>query len=131
MKTAKGRFRVYEEHFAQGGSVSGSTRSSPLLSVLSGLVIGLLLVVTFNGSVTGAVTGFSEPACGDGTVDDGEACDDGNTAESDGCSAVWALETASSCYNGIQDADEEGTDCGGTCQACLSNGKPFTNIVLK
>lgn len=33
-----------------------------------------------------------EPACGDGTLDDGETCDDGNLLDDDGCDAVCALE---------------------------------------
>lgn len=32
------------------------------------------------------------PACGDGTVDAGEACDDGNLAPGDGCSASCTVE---------------------------------------
>ncbi|MCK6551222.1 DVUA0089 family protein [Myxococcota bacterium] len=31
--------------------------------------------------------------CGDGTIDTGEACDDGNTTSGDGCSATCVLET--------------------------------------
>jgi cysteine-rich repeat protein len=33
------------------------------------------------------------PVCGDGTVDPGEECDDGNTCDLDGCSATCAIET--------------------------------------
>lgn len=33
-----------------------------------------------------------EPACGDGTVDMGEACDDGNVVDGDGCSAMCMME---------------------------------------
>ena len=32
------------------------------------------------------------PLCGDGVVDDGEDCDDGNTVDGDGCSAVCTTE---------------------------------------
>jgi cysteine-rich repeat protein len=33
-----------------------------------------------------------EPACGDGVLDAGEQCDDGNTTDGDGCSATCILE---------------------------------------
>jgi len=33
-----------------------------------------------------------EPVCGDGVLDEGEECDDGNTADGDGCSANCTVE---------------------------------------
>ena len=36
--------------------------------------------------------GKCKPVCGDGTLDPGEQCDDGNAADGDGCSAVCILE---------------------------------------
>jgi cysteine-rich repeat protein len=32
------------------------------------------------------------PCCGDGHLDEGEECDDGNTADGDGCSATCTYE---------------------------------------
>ena len=32
-------------------------------------------------------------ACGNGVLDPGEACDDGNTASGDGCSATCTIES--------------------------------------
>ena len=49
------------------------------------------------GCVSAAATlDFAVTACGDGTVDPdaGEACDDGNTLDGDGCSATCQLEAA-------------------------------------
>jgi cysteine-rich repeat protein len=46
-------------------------------------------------------------ACGDGIVDVGEACDDGNTTSGDGCSATCTLEV---CGNGVVDAGEDCDD---------------------
>src|SRR6201995_2296863 len=43
------------------------------------------------------------PTCGNGIVDPGEQCDDGNTANSDGCEANCMLP---SCGNGIVDPGE-------------------------
>src|SRR5687768_597709 len=48
----------------------------------------LVVVLAFGcgGSSSGA------PPCGDGQVDDGEACDDGNAADRDGCSSRCVVE---------------------------------------
>ena len=45
---------------------------------------------TTKGSTTD--TAAEPDPCGDGDLDDGEACDDGNQADSDGCSATCAFE---------------------------------------
>jgi len=58
--------------------------------------------------------------CGNGRIDPGEECDDGNTAPGDGCSASCLLEE---CGNGILDPGEEcedgntapGDGCSATC----------------
>jgi cysteine-rich repeat protein len=46
--------------------------------------------------------------CGNTTVEDGEECDDGNTAPGDGCDASCNLEA--SCGNGTIDAEEQCDD---------------------
>jgi cysteine-rich repeat protein len=38
-----------------------------------------------------------KPACGDGVVDPGDQCDDGNTLASDGCSATCTVEAGWAC----------------------------------
>jgi cysteine-rich repeat protein len=38
-----------------------------------------------------------DDSCGDGKLDDGETCDDGNTAATDGCSATCAIEPWFTC----------------------------------
>ena len=81
--------------------------------------------------------------CGDGLVDEanGEACDDGNAEDGDGCSSECALVdgcagpadcqsgvclndlcAAPTCEDGVQNGDETDVDCGGTCDAC---GEPI------
>lgn len=40
------------------------------------------------------------PVCGDGIVQDGEKCDDGNTAYNDGCSGTCTIEHLCCCGNG-------------------------------
>jgi len=59
--------------------------------------------------------------CGDGVLDPGEGCDDGNTTGGDGCSAVCQPEV---CGNGVLDPGEtcddgntaDGDGCPSTCQ---------------
>jgi len=47
-------------------------------------------------------------SCGNGVIDAGEECDDGNTVSGDGCSAACELEVG--CGNGILDPGEECDD---------------------
>jgi cysteine-rich repeat protein len=68
------------------------------------------------------------PACGDGTVDAGEQCDDGNTTNGDGCSSTCQTEPPPppppACGDGTVDAGEQcddgntanGDGCSSTCQ---------------
>ncbi len=66
----------------------------------------------------------SPDACGNGALDEGEQCDDGNTANGDGCSATCAIEAGHGCTgipsvctvtcgDGIK-ADSEACDDGNT-----------------
>lgn len=70
--------------------------------------------------------GGSEAVCGDGTLDQGEACDDGNLVPGDGCSPSCAIEDElPECGNGIveeaevcDDGNDDDTDaCLSTCEA--------------
>ena len=66
---------------------------------------------------------FSLSVCGDGVLDAGESCDDGNTLEGDGCSSTCELESV--CGNGILEGNEvcddgntiDGDNCSSTCDA--------------
>lgn len=68
------------------------------------------------------------PCCGDGTVDSGEECDDGNTSNGDGCSSTCQTELPppppeSCCGDGTVDSGEAcddgntsgGDGCSATC----------------
>ncbi len=61
-----------------------------------------------------------ESACGDGTQDDGEECDDGNTEPDDGCSPVCEIEE---CGDGFfqptlgEECDDGNTESGDGCSA--------------
>jgi cysteine-rich repeat protein len=54
--------------------------------------------------------------CGNGFAEDGEGCDDGNTASGDGCSATCAIETGFECMGG------EPSACVPTCGDSLRRG---------
>jgi cysteine-rich repeat protein len=51
----------------------------------------------FVGYVDGRVCEFPANGCGDGLMVAGEACDDGNTASSDGCSSTCTVEPGATC----------------------------------
>ncbi|TMA45338.1 MAG: DUF4215 domain-containing protein [Deltaproteobacteria bacterium] len=51
--------------------------------------------------------GTPPPRCGNGIVEDGEECDDGNNAPCDGCSASCTTE---GCGNGVVECDEQCDD---------------------
>jgi cysteine-rich repeat protein len=80
--------------------------------------------VTITGSVTPPAVRTIDPtlppcpgptaACGDGNLDPGEQCDDGNTVSCDGCNAACQIEA---CGNGKVECSEE-------CDAGPQNGQP-------
>ena len=61
--------------------------------------------------------------CGDGFLDAGEECDDGNTAAGDGCSATCTLET---CGDGVVNGSEECDDMNGVNGDGCDNNCTFT-----
>jgi cysteine-rich repeat protein len=74
-------------------------------------------------SVLWLAAGCGEPVCGDGIIDQGEACDDGNTQNADACQASCQLPA---CGDGIADLglgeqcddgnSDDGDACPSTCQ---------------
>ena len=55
----------------------------------------------------GVPAGSTQSTCGDGTLDPGEECDDGNTTDGDGCDSECVLEK---CGDGTLDPGEECDD---------------------
>jgi cysteine-rich repeat protein len=69
------------------GDVAISGRASELIG---GVCTGNLYIVTkLNGSDG---SDFTAPICGNGTLESGESCDDGNPNDGDGCSALCDSE---------------------------------------
>ncbi len=44
------------------------------------------------GDLGGLVGDLTQPTCGNGVIDPGETCDDGNATPGDGCSATCQVE---------------------------------------
>jgi cysteine-rich repeat protein len=65
-----------------------------------------------------------KPVCGNSKLETGEACDDGNTANGDGCSDKCLITTQ--CSDGVDNSDPEDTlvDCtpGASDPGCFPNG---------
>jgi cysteine-rich repeat protein len=69
------------------------------------------------GAPDGCVTAECPPVCGDGVIEPGEQCDDGNTINGDGCEADCTLPF---CGNGILDPNEQ-CDPGTETATCNAN----------
>ena len=72
-----------------------------------------------------SATGTYEQNCGNGTVDQGEECDDGNNDPGDGCSGTCTIEPQATCGDGRLDEGEECDDgnnvSGDGCDASCHN----------
>ena len=66
---------------------------------------------------------FEASLCGNGALDDGETCDDGNQADGDGCDSNC---TATGCGNGIQTDGEQCDDGNTTDGDCCSSSCVIT-----
>ena len=80
----------------------GSTLQDVLDQLASGVLRVGVKVQSFSG---GGSESLVAPWCGDGFVDSGEECDDGNNVDGDGCAADC---TSEGCGNGVL---ETGEDC--------------------
>jgi cysteine-rich repeat protein len=82
-----------------------------------------LLAILF---VTACTASNETPVCGDGVLDSGEQCDDGNNASNDGCSATCVIEASGGVCGDDhvdtgEDCDDGNTDSGDGCSAnCLA-----------
>jgi len=70
-----------------------SVLSAPVVSCATDEIVAWELPAGSGGTLPAADGGpITPPRCGNGVLDDGEGCDDGNTAGGDGCSAACAVE---------------------------------------
>jgi len=74
------------------------------------------------------------PPCGDGDIDAGEECDDGNTTNGDGCSSTCQNEYIPGCGSGQIDEGEECDDGNTTsydgCSAiCTTESTKIVNLI--
>jgi cysteine-rich repeat protein len=69
-------------------------------------------------------------SCGDGLLDDGEECDDGNNMDEDGCSADCIIEILAECGNGILEQGEECDPGGSNHNFNVRNCFPPSNPVF-
>ena len=103
--------------------------SSPSSSRWSTGAVTLALLALLAGATLqgcgGGGGGAAAPRCGDGHLDAGEECDDGNAVNNDGCTNTCRLPA---CGDGIVQAGEQcdGADLAG--QSCPSLG--FTGGTL-
>ncbi|MEW5854920.1 MAG: DUF4215 domain-containing protein, partial [Myxococcota bacterium] len=73
--------------------------------------------------LTGGAPGVCEPAgCGDGRLDPAEGCDDGNTADGDGCSALCLVEDGEPCSDQATGQTGDPSCASGVCD--LTGGAP-------
>jgi cysteine-rich repeat protein len=90
---------------------------------------------------TGGTGGMGPAVCGDGTVQDGEDCDDGNKFPGDGCSPKCETETGYACSGqpsicsttcgdgflaGMEECDDQNTKSGDGCSADCKVETGFT-----
>ena len=107
-------------------------KSSPGMRVV--FFTGILITaVLWNAGCDGSKgTSQSLPTCGNGVVDPGEACDDGNTQSGDGCSADCSSTEV--CGNGVLDpgeaCDDGNTQSGDGCSADCSSTEVCGNGIL-
>ncbi len=119
------------------------TNTQPLVSHTEGQfsysgVPARRLVVTFNTSQASRFAfdnlTLTTGICGNGQLDPGEQCDDGNTANNDGCSATCTRE-APTCCSCLQGAGQPFLLCQSTCEAqtflqqvCMPLGSFQSNV---
>jgi cysteine-rich repeat protein len=105
-------------------SATGETSSGPSTTTDGGETISATGTIPQEGSTSStgdapessSSSGPESPSvCGDGMVDLGEQCDDGNDSDLDQCTTLCMVPT---CADSMQSGTESDVDCGGSCQPC-------------
>jgi cysteine-rich repeat protein len=82
------------------GSVGGAVGSGGVVHNTGGNGgCGILCIGSIGGTGGDAVVSSSISTCGNGVIDPGEQCDDGNTVNGDGCNALCQVEANWLCPN--------------------------------
>jgi cysteine-rich repeat protein len=129
-------------NIANGGSVEISVAIDEADALIGDLVVPPIgegsLATKDTSALNGELDGFNnngecagDDVCGNGLVDDGEQCDDGNAVDGDGCSAVCTMDAV--CGDGKMEGPEQcddgnavdGDGCSKTCtkDAVCGDGK--------
>ncbi len=111
------------------GTVSGDFLAGTLKGIAFGEVRDGEAPCTWEGSFTAELVETIDAACGNGIIEPGETCDDGNPTEGDGCSATCGIEEpppppGPECGNGFLEFGEgcddgnllDGDGCSSACQ---------------
>lgn len=106
------------ENSSTGGFASTSTSIDP--SSPETTEGGDPTVDPSDGESSDSSGGTPSPMCGNGVPEDGEACDDGNADDDDGCTSNCEL---SSCRDERKNGSETDVDCGGACLARCEAGE--------
>jgi cysteine-rich repeat protein len=69
-----------------------------------------------------ALATYRAAGCGDGVLDAGEGCDDGNQRDGDCCSALCQIEAAGSVCRAAADVCDAAESCDGASPACPADG---------
>ena len=90
------------------------------ISLCQASVDDLLSQITVGGSILNISgnTGSCEPTCGDGNVEAGEACDDGNNLDGDCCSSTCEIESSGTVCGPTTDICDIEEVCDGTSPTC-------------
>jgi cysteine-rich repeat protein len=86
-----------------------------------------------DGNADCDIGAYEVGTCGDGGIDDGEECDDGNNDDNDGCSSTCTDETTDEDTDG--DTDEDATDdtteeTNGGCSISPKSSAKFPGVFL-
>ena len=71
------------------------------------------------GGGGGGGSDASMPVCGNGVLEQGEECDDGNLLNGDGCSATCAVDEVNACINTASEVTDSVA-----CQGCVCGNCP-------
>ncbi|MEZ4383072.1 MAG: hypothetical protein R3A79_17225 [Nannocystaceae bacterium] len=100
---------------SEGATAASETAATTTTTATAASTSTSTSTTSETSSETAAATTEPPAVCGNGVVEPGEACDDGNLDDLDACLSTCAL---ASCDDGVRSQDETDVDCGGGCEPC-------------